>query len=126
MKHGRIGGFAAAMGVAAASVYALTFTWTGGGGDDDWDTTQNWSSGACANCSPDDTNDDALFSDEECGWGTVELVTEEIGELEILADVDFTPDAGTPTLTVDKLTIHGTIECGETIVTIENATIEVN
>jgi hypothetical protein len=116
----------AALSVAvAASALGATYLWTGNGADPDWDTPGNWWS-PCGTCYPDDGTDDAVFPDDACSWGTVELVTETIGDLSIVADVDFRADSGTPTLTVDRIVVDATIECGETVITISGATIHVN
>ncbi len=55
-------------------------------------------------------------------------MTEEIGNLSIISDIDFVPaPSSTPVLTVDSLEISGPIECGEVIVAMDSdATIEVN
>lgn len=115
-----------ALVLAGGSALAATFYWTGGGVDDDWDTTDNWTSMSCTLCYPDDTGDDAYFTDDQCDWGTVELVTDEIGDLSIISDVDFRADTGTPTLTVDRIVVSGTIDCGEVVLTIDGATLEVD
>ena len=95
------------LGLACAAGLCLgaTFTWTDGGGDQDWDTGDNWSIigiGACSH--PCSESDDAIFPYDAGGW-TCYLVTESIEDLSIGASVAFSPAGGTVTLTADSLSI---------------------
>jgi len=88
--------------------FAGSFTWTGNGSDDDWDTTANWTSSSCMGCYPDDTGDDATIPTPACCTGyAVNLITESIDDLTIEGDVDFSGASGDPVLTVDSVTIIG-------------------
>ncbi|MCC7290654.1 MAG: hypothetical protein IT449_01180 [Phycisphaerales bacterium] len=92
--------------LAGGSLWAATFTWTGGGSDNDWDTTANWFSLACMNCYPDGDNDDATIPASPGGY-IVDLTDETIDDLAIEGDTDFFSDGGTTVLWVDSLTIVG-------------------
>jgi hypothetical protein len=91
---------------AVASVVALgaSFTWTGNGGDDDWDTCGNWDACTQMPTYPSDCNSDATID----GTYTVDLVEESIDDLTVCGTVTF-GDANDddPTLFVDSLTIEG-------------------
>jgi hypothetical protein len=105
---------------AVASVVALgaSFTWTGNGGDDDWDTCGNWDACEALVQYPGDCNADATIS----GTYTVDLITESIDDLTISGTVTFGDANGNdPFLSADSLTIVGgasvTIGEGATITT---------
>lgn len=80
-----------------------SFTWTGGGSDDDWDTTGNWGPGGLGY--PDDL-DDATIPDSSGAW-QVNLITVTIDDLAISGDVNFSGVTQGATLTMDSGTIVG-------------------
>lgn len=107
-------------GVAAADM----FTWTGGGANDDWDDTDNWSSSALSQF-PDDSNDDADVPSSGSPWD-VDLISDgaspddpqcyHIEDLTIEGDVDFGDGSNDDAvLCVDSLIITG-----EAVVTIND------
>ncbi|HNQ22431.1 MAG TPA: hypothetical protein PKK06_04990 [Phycisphaerae bacterium] len=113
--------------VGAVCLGAL-YTWTGGGQDDNWDTSANWSTYG-QRPYPSTTSDDAVFPYDQNGWA-VNLTTEQIDDLSISADTEFQAGGGGGggwvTLTADTVTISGTSPAGghEVVVTLfENARI---
>jgi hypothetical protein len=91
---------------AVASVVALgaSFTWTGNGGDDDWDTCGNWDACSQVPTYPGSSNDDATIS----GTYDVDLINEEIDDLTVSGTVVFGDAAGDdPVLCLDSLRVQG-------------------
>lgn len=110
----------AAVDPAAPSLLA-TFTWNGNGGDDDWDTTDNWTSVGCSNCYPDDCNDDATIPYTGGGWDIV-AVAIQMDDLTISSSIDFTGSGGSPpVLKADSITLTGS---NDIEITISNATVK--
>lgn len=92
---------------AAASLPKPTlraiYTWTGNGADDNWDTAGNWSSAVAGH--PDDCTDNALIPS---GSWDVALIAEQISDLEISGNVDFSGSQQTPPiLKADSITLSG-------------------
>ncbi|MCG3130465.1 MAG: hypothetical protein FLDDKLPJ_01227 [Phycisphaerae bacterium] len=111
--------------LTAVSGSAATFTWSGNGADDQWDTTANWQAVACANCYPDDADDDVTISGIfDVGLVKVGGTNLAIGDL-TLSDTVILEDAdgNDPTLAVQKVTISGA-EGGTTIKIKQKATLE--
>ncbi|HNQ21460.1 MAG TPA: hypothetical protein PKK06_00015 [Phycisphaerae bacterium] len=110
-------------GAGAVCLGAL-YTWTGGGPDNDWDTSANWFTYG-QRPYPSTTSDDAVFPYDQNGW-TVNLITEQIDDLNVNATTQFASGGGTVTLTVDSLTINGPSQPNAPPVTVtvfENAVI---
>jgi len=110
--------------LTAVTALAATFTWTGFGSDDDFDTTANWVSVGCSSCYPDDTGDNATVS----GDFNVDLITlagsASMGSLTLSGTVLFGDANGNdPTLKVQSVTINGA-EGGTTIKIKQRATVE--
>jgi len=59
------GALASSAAMMEPGMRRAAFTWTGGGGDNNWSTVQNWSVSGCLNvpCYPRTSNDDAAFAD---------------------------------------------------------------
>ena len=100
---------------------ATTFTWTGEGADDDWTTCDNWEIIGQNACYPSLTGDDIYIWEDGSPWD-IDLVTEEVDDMYILGDVDFGVESGTPTLTVDQLTLQAPDDAAMSV-TISGATI---
>ncbi len=100
---------------------ATSFTWTGGGADDDWDTCENWGSNGIV-CYPSSSRDDATIPTTTSPPWLVDLTDETIDDLTITEDTTFgDADGNDPTLRVDSVTITGatiTIHYGATITTL--------
>ncbi len=113
------------LGLLCASGLCLgaTFTWTAGGGDDYWSSGENWRKIGIGACSyPCTTSDDATIPYDAAGY-TVDLLTEEIDDLTILASVEFSAIIPAQTLTVDSLTLSAS--SAAITVEISGATISV-
>ena len=93
----------AILGCAALFGLGATFTWTGGGTDDDWDNCENWTTSSIGECSPDDANDDAVI--DVGGVEPIDLVTTTIDDMTISAVVIFGAAEPNASLCVDSLTI---------------------
>lgn len=109
----------------AVSGSAATFTWSGNGADDDWDTTANWQAAGCTTCYPDDAGDDVTISGIfDVGLVKVGGTNLAIGDL-TLSDTVILEDAdgNDPTLFAQKVTITGA-EGGTTIKVKQKATLE--
>lgn len=79
-----------------------SYTWDGGGVDDDWTTAGNWDDDLSY---PSGSTDDATFPYDASGW-SVDLSSDigQIDDLVIEGDVDFT-GSGTEELSVTKVTL---------------------
>lgn len=102
------------LGCAVATSLGATWTWSGAGADDDWDTCGNWGATACTMPVgyPSTTNDDVTFSQDDI----IELIDEEIDDMLIEYDITFDGGDGV-TLTVDSLFIKGAAS-GTTVLTV--------
>ena len=90
------------LGCAALFVLGATFTWTGGGANDDWDNGDNWDCTACSGY-PDGTDDDASAD----GIYTIDLIDETIDDLTLSGTITFGDANGDdPVLCLDTLTIN--------------------
>lgn len=107
----------------ACAAHANTYLWTAGAANDYWDNNSNWAAFTFPATYPSSGTDDAIISDTSNG-DDVQLITVTIDDLTISDDVTFAPKSGTPTLTVDVLTISGeadgTIATNSGSCTIEN------
>lgn len=90
------------VGCAVGICFGGTYTWNGGGADDDWDNADNWSCIACTGY-PDGTDDDAVID----GTYDVDLVDECIDDLTVTGTVDFAYVTSGSTVHVDTFTIAG-------------------
>lgn len=108
---------ALAVTALACAAHGNTYLWTAGGVTDYWDNNSNWTPILTPGTHPNASTDDAIISNTS-GGDDVELITEDIDDLTISDDVNFTPKSGSPTLTVDRFSISGAV------VTISGATIE--
>ncbi len=107
------------LALVAMLAAAADFTWTGGGTDDYYDNCANW--GTCPSGGyPSTTSDRAIFPwDSGQDW-TVPLITEDILELAVEDNTEFTSDDETITFT-SKLTVDA--EDGGIEVTVTSSTI---
>lgn len=88
-------GWPASAAAPPAAPALAAFTWNGSGGDDAWDTCENWVGGndPCTGYYPDDTGDSAVFPESGSPWA-VDLISVSIGALTINGDTAFdTPAA---------------------------------
>jgi len=93
-----------------ATCLGATFTWDGGGADEDWDTCDNWSGIGLTCCYPCSTSDSAIipYDAQQVPW-TIELTDETIDDLSVNASVAFYPDGASNTLTLSgTLTLTAT------------------
>lgn len=96
--------------LGATVCLAGTFSWTGAGSDDDWDTIPNWSGLGGSLGYPDDYADDAIIEGPGASPATttVNLVDETIDDLTVTGRVSFEDPANAdPQLHVDTFTITG-------------------
>jgi len=105
----------------AAAALAASYSWQGQGLDNCWDTCKNWVVTGSYVCWPSDSTDDVAFPKAGSPWD-VELIEHSNDDMTIAGDIDFTACDGTPTLTVDSVTIDG--DGSAVVVTISGATIE--
>jgi len=111
---------AGAMATIAGAAYANTYIWDGAGANDYWDNSANWDPLVIPGTYPNADTDDAIIP-ATGGPHDVQLITEQIDDLTITGSVDLTPKSGTPTLTLDTLTISG--GTSGTVAAISGATI---
>jgi len=102
--------------LACAGLFCLgaSFTWTGNGADDDWDTCGNWD--ACSQVFLySGTGDDATID----GTYTVDLIDQTIDDITLSGTITFGAAESDPVLTVNTFTI----ESGAALTITEGATI---
>ncbi len=90
--------------VGCAGIFCLgaTYTWTGGGANDDWNNGENWDCTVCVGY-PDDTGDDANAD----GTYNIDLVDETIDDLTLSGTITIGDANGDdPVLCLDTLTIN--------------------
>jgi hypothetical protein len=104
----------AVLGVACTAAVAVggLYSWMGQGGDDHWDTCDNWVlSGIGDECYPSASSDDARVPYAAGGWEIALIDLDRIDDFVIESDVDFTSadpnDPNGAVLVTDSLTIQG-------------------
>lgn len=107
------------LGCAGLLCLGASFTWSGNGADDDWDTCGNWD--ACSQFFQyPGTGDDATID----GTYTVDLIDQTIDDLTLSGTVTFGAAETDPVLTVNTLTIQShaslTISEGASILAVPN------